>query len=193
MYSNNDYRYYLEHRLAESDDYLAHYGVKGMKWRKHKAGLQTELSNIKTDLRNRGYGDKDHTYVDPVNGKIKPRKTRRAGESRDEGMLGGKDYIRGDYKVKRRTTNSKLFKGLKKLSGNKDTSKAERRQAQDIKRKKVDSAMYKVKKQNEKAFGRTSLENGTVGGATVDAVRTSKRNHNATKKAKRKAASRTIY
>ena len=37
MYSKNDYRYYLEHRLAESDDYLAHYGVKGMKWRKHKA------------------------------------------------------------------------------------------------------------------------------------------------------------
>lgn len=36
MYSKNDYRYYLEHRLEESDDYLAHYGVKGMKWRKHK-------------------------------------------------------------------------------------------------------------------------------------------------------------
>lgn len=35
MYSKNDYRYYLEHRLAESDDYLAHYGVKGMKWKKH--------------------------------------------------------------------------------------------------------------------------------------------------------------
>ena len=35
MYSNNDYRYYLEHRLAESDDYLAHYGVKGMKWKHH--------------------------------------------------------------------------------------------------------------------------------------------------------------
>ena len=35
MYSKNDYRYYLEHRLAESDDYLAHYGIKGMKWKKH--------------------------------------------------------------------------------------------------------------------------------------------------------------
>lgn len=35
MYSKNDYRYYLEHRLAESDDYLAHYGVKGMKWKHH--------------------------------------------------------------------------------------------------------------------------------------------------------------
>lgn len=39
MYSRNDYRYYLEHRLEESDDYLAHYGVKGMKWRKHKSSF----------------------------------------------------------------------------------------------------------------------------------------------------------
>ena len=195
MYSKNDYRYYLEHRLEESDDYLAHYGVKGMKWKHHKSGLQTELANIKKDLRNRGYGDKDHTYVDPVNGKIKPRKTRRAGESQSEGLLGGKDYIRGDYKVKRRTTNSKLFKGLKKISGNKDTSKAERRQAQDIKRKKVDSAMEEITKRNEKAFGRRKgyLDEGTVGPATVNAVRKSKRNRDATKKAKRKAASRTIY
>lgn len=37
MYSKNDYRYYLEHRLASSSDHLAHYGVKGMKWNKHKA------------------------------------------------------------------------------------------------------------------------------------------------------------
>ena len=32
MYSKNDYRYYLEHQLMYSDDYLAHYGVIGMKW-----------------------------------------------------------------------------------------------------------------------------------------------------------------
>ena len=35
MYSKNDYRYYLEHRMVE-DNYLAHYGVKGMKWKQHK-------------------------------------------------------------------------------------------------------------------------------------------------------------
>ena len=38
MYSKNDYRYYLENRLMHSDDFLAHYGVKGMKWKHHKAG-----------------------------------------------------------------------------------------------------------------------------------------------------------
>lgn len=37
MYSKNDYRYYLENQLIRSDDYLAHYGVKGMKWKQHKA------------------------------------------------------------------------------------------------------------------------------------------------------------
>ena len=38
MYSKNDYRYYLEDQLIHSDDFLAHYGVKGMKWKKHKTG-----------------------------------------------------------------------------------------------------------------------------------------------------------
>lgn len=37
MYSKNDYRYYLEHQLMDSDDFLAHYGVKGMKWRNRRA------------------------------------------------------------------------------------------------------------------------------------------------------------
>ena len=41
MYSKNDYRNYLEHRLMESDDFLAHYGVKGMKWKKRKAAQDT--------------------------------------------------------------------------------------------------------------------------------------------------------
>lgn len=53
MYSRNDYRYYLEHRLAESDDYLAHYGVKGMKWKKHKQSSELRNYNDRyvTDLR----------------------------------------------------------------------------------------------------------------------------------------------
>ncbi len=44
MYSRNDYRYYLESRLAESDDFLAHYGVKGMKWKNHKKAVQDKLA-----------------------------------------------------------------------------------------------------------------------------------------------------
>ena len=40
MYSKNDYRYYLEHRLSESDNHLAHYGVKGMKWSNKRLAAQ---------------------------------------------------------------------------------------------------------------------------------------------------------
>lgn len=46
MYSKNDYRYYLEHQLEKSDDYLAHYGVKGMKWKKHKNGGRDILRKL---------------------------------------------------------------------------------------------------------------------------------------------------
>lgn len=45
MYSKNDYRYYLEHQLLTSDDYLAHYGIKGMKWKRHKVGFK-ELDTV---------------------------------------------------------------------------------------------------------------------------------------------------
>lgn len=45
MYSRNDYRYYLENRLMHSDDFLAHYGVKGMKWKHHKLGVK-ELNTV---------------------------------------------------------------------------------------------------------------------------------------------------
>ena len=35
MYSKNDYRYYLEHRMSE-ENHIAHFGIKGMKWRNRK-------------------------------------------------------------------------------------------------------------------------------------------------------------
>ena len=43
MYSDNDYRYYLEHQLMESGDFLAHYGVKGMKWKDHQYVIDPRL------------------------------------------------------------------------------------------------------------------------------------------------------
>lgn len=41
MYSKNDYRYYLDNQLAHSDDFLAHYGVKGMRWKHRNSAAQT--------------------------------------------------------------------------------------------------------------------------------------------------------
>ena len=46
MYSKNDYRYYLEDQLIHSDDFLAHYGVKGMKWKKHKSGGLKDIFDL---------------------------------------------------------------------------------------------------------------------------------------------------
>lgn len=45
MYSKNDYRYYLENQLMHSDDVLAHYGVRGMKWHKKKGGYTDNYYN----------------------------------------------------------------------------------------------------------------------------------------------------
>ena len=46
MYSKNDYRYYLEHRASQSDDFLMHYGVKGMRWHKHLKRKFEDVSGI---------------------------------------------------------------------------------------------------------------------------------------------------
>lgn len=74
MYSKNDYRYYLENQLSHSDDFLAHYGVKGMKWKVHKIKYDTG------DTRGRGLRiSNDETnqsvglhYATWKNGKNKP-------------------------------------------------------------------------------------------------------------------------
>ena len=82
MYSKNDYRYYLENQLVHSDDFLAHYGVKGMKWKKHvKRGIQTgsnTTANIAvgvlnqdrlSDARGNGEAIRDnmrHPHLDPL-------------------------------------------------------------------------------------------------------------------------------
>lgn len=56
MYSNNDWRYYLEHQLEQSDDYLAHYGVKNMKWGKRKQ-KNSRLYNIASNSIANTIGD----------------------------------------------------------------------------------------------------------------------------------------
>jgi hypothetical protein len=81
MYSKNDYRYYLENQLVHSDDFLAHYGVKGMKWKQHlKKGVQSGsnttanialgvLNNDRaSDARENAEAIRDnmrHPYLDP--------------------------------------------------------------------------------------------------------------------------------
>lgn len=55
MYSKNDYRYYLQARLAHSDDFLAHYGVLGMKW------------GVRNDNRIASYREKQSSNQQKIN------------------------------------------------------------------------------------------------------------------------------
>lgn len=63
MYSKNDYRYYLEHQLMMSDDYLAHYGVMGMKWGVRNDNRIAKLSSrhSKNDIKIAKYQSKLNT------------------------------------------------------------------------------------------------------------------------------------
>ena len=126
MYSKNDYRYYLEHRMAE-ENYLAHYGVKGMKWHKHIKG---EIDNIKYDLQQRQIGEvaKGNTVYDPqknviINRNNKARKLKHPNES--SMTTNYRDWQSGDYKIKKRTSRSNLFKAINKVTKNGDTSSKE--------------------------------------------------------------------
>ena len=55
MYSKNDYRYYLENQLTHSDDFLAHYGVRGMKWKHRKKKFGVVLNEDWVDGSKRSY------------------------------------------------------------------------------------------------------------------------------------------
>ena len=56
MYSQNDYRYYLEYRLMTSGNFLAHHGVKGMHWgvrKERSSGLSRgQRKTIKNKAKN---------------------------------------------------------------------------------------------------------------------------------------------
>lgn len=54
MYSKNDFRYYRENRLMHSDDFLAHYGVKGMKWKVRKINYGGYFEGNDFSTRGRG-------------------------------------------------------------------------------------------------------------------------------------------
>lgn len=77
MYSKNDYRYYLEHRIVE-DNYLAHYGVKGMKWKQHlkkkfDQNFEAYKGESKWDYSAHG-GDKGRSKYIGVESKKNPSK-----------------------------------------------------------------------------------------------------------------------
>jgi len=104
MYSNNDYRYYLEHRLAESDDFLAHYGVKGMKWKKRvRNAIDRNLANRAVKL---GY-ERGGTYYANSNGSSKDEYVTVKKNNKDlaSNYLSNRGY----------QANAKIRKRIKKI------------------------------------------------------------------------------
>ena len=117
MYSKNDYRYYLETRLIHSDDFLAHYGVKGMKWHK-RTGDQ---------LKKAGEFLKD-TFIDSPEQEWREdriKKNQKKKEKVDKKLKKRQDKInkkieklQKDKKVKQLTSESK--KRAKKIKNYKN-------------------------------------------------------------------------
>ena len=117
MYSKNDYRYYLEHQLMYSDDFLAHYGVKGMKWKKRKLKNPFAPKNQKVvveSFKDQKTG-KEYKISTGTPPKIKPKtqkvesitspKRKRSKKESDwnhEMQNYGKEYLKEQNKKKKR-------------------------------------------------------------------------------------------
>lgn len=104
MYSKNDYRYYLEHRMAE-ENYLAHYGVKGMKW-KHKKNSSGDLQF--------DFGKFGLRIKNPKN-RLKDAKNKLNGTNKQSKLLVEQDQKRGrerglsQWKLKYKTDHDTYY------------------------------------------------------------------------------------
>lgn len=129
MYSKNDYRYYLQ------SDSLIHYGVKGMKWRKHgekvngpeydsRFGSMTNAARKPVD---RSQISNAHDVISPD--KPNPRKTPDTTNSRERhGKVFGDKTNRPSYN----TTNG-LSANIRKPHGsNSGTSRTVRNNASNF-------------------------------------------------------------
>ena len=121
MYSRNDYRYYLENRLIHSNDFLAHYGVKGMKWHKKKDGYdESDLLDSEVTIRS---GSGETTY------NTYGRLTKNADKRADRKQM--RKLIRQQNKLKWNKKKSLA----KNIESNKRTFKKRRALQKDVRRK----------------------------------------------------------
>ena len=108
MYSKNDYRYYLENQLMHSDDILAHYGVKGMKWKHHKSPIGVKI--------NEDWGDgTKRSYVEFNKAPLGPNAPKGAYQSDKIGVIRRKTKNENSISVFN-TTNKKFWKDDEKYS-----------------------------------------------------------------------------
>lgn len=121
MYSQNDYRYYLEHRLSESDDFLAHYGVKNMKWGKRKTRFKNpfapknptvEIVSLKDTKTGKDLKSPQHNTIQEDQARGKKRTTKEHVRKDQERGKKRTEYVKrfmSDYAIER-SSNSKKNK-----------------------------------------------------------------------------------
>lgn len=134
MYSKNDFRYYRENRLMHSDDFLAHYGVKGMKWHKRTGEVKDFLKKTfitgpeeewredrikknqkkkdKADQKLKKRQDKINKKIDKLTNDKKSKKLEKESKQRSQKIKKYKNKDTTYDKAKR--TGSKYAKGVKK-------------------------------------------------------------------------------
>lgn len=149
MYSKNDYRYYLENQLMHSDDMLAHYGIKGMKWKKHK---QTNYDPNTGDWsRTSLIGDnKGHAIA------LSKQHNSRTGKT---GI--GLTYVNSNKKEKYTPSINKVGRISTSNTGNSKTIAIDTSNKKKVRKKKVTN-LIKAGKQLAGAAGAVGLWNGAV-------------------------------
>ena len=157
MYSQNDYRYYLQHQLAFSDDYLAHYGVLGMHWGVRKEDRRASLANkvSANNARIAKYNEKLNT----VGAKKREAKAakyqrkldkveRRAAKARNK-LVRGKRISNKDMKRIAKAERYKAVVARKSAKNDKWKSKIESLEYRNTKlNKKIDKLDYKIDRDN---------------------------------------------
>lgn len=108
MYSDNDYRYYLERQLMESNDFLAHYGVKGMKWKDHRTRMNWSdyLNQTKKQV------DKIERKTKVASKKVKKKATKDFNSFKKSAKATGKEAKRKADRIgkKAKVTAKKAYK-----------------------------------------------------------------------------------
>lgn len=126
MYSNNDYRYYLEHQLMESDDFLAHYGVKGMKWKNHNYVIDPRLR----ERMARGLGglNRPRANSNPIFQRRNGVSSRLNGARRRAQLGVAKRLIKSSTgrQILKRAAKGKVRREIRKLNRNPNVKKAKK-------------------------------------------------------------------
>ena len=170
MYSRNDYRYYLERQLLVSDDYLAHYGVMGMKWGvrhdERRAALVSKRNANTAKISN--YQNKLNTVgaqkraAKAAKYQHKVDKLQRKASKAQQRLAKGKNLSKGDMKKLTKYESYKAKVAKNSVKNDKYQMKISHLQAKNAKLDKKIAKMDKPSRMGAFAYqtGLNSLDSG---------------------------------